>query len=90
MRLADTPGLARAGGTADPAAAADEDPAGGAASAFAAAVAALTEGKKDAVAAVRDDLAFEECPAPKRLAPQAVALAATAYRDGIEIAAPPG
>jgi hypothetical protein len=83
MRLADTPGLTRAGGAADPVAAADEDPAVGAASAFAAAVAALAEGK-DAVAAVRDDLAFEECPAPKRLAPQAVALAATAYRDGIE------
>jgi len=78
MRLADTPGLTRAGGAADPVAA-DEEPAVGAASAFAAAVAALTEGK-DAVAAVRDDLAFEECPAPKRLAPQAVALGATAYR----------
>ena len=50
---------------------------------FAAAVAALAAGR-DAVAEVRDDLEFEDWPAPKRLAPQAVALAATAYRDGIE------
>lgn len=82
MRLADTPGLTRAGGAADPVAA-GEEPAADTGPAFAAAVDALTEGK-DAVAAVRDDLAFEEWPAPKRLAPHAVALAATAYRDGIE------
>jgi hypothetical protein len=50
---------------------------------FAAAVAALEAGR-DAVAEVRDDLDFEEWPAPKRLAPHAVALAATAYRDGVE------
>lgn len=82
MRLADTPGLTRAGGAADPVAA-GEEPAVGSGPAFAAAVAALAEGR-DAIAAVRDDLAFEEWPAPKRLAPQAVALAATAYRDGVE------
>jgi Protein of unknown function (DUF3000) len=52
-------------------------------SAFAAAVSALTAGR-DAVAEVRDDLDIEEWPAPKRLAPHAVALAATAYRDGVE------
>jgi hypothetical protein len=82
MRLADTPGLTRAGGTADPVAAGEEPAAGGEHS-FAAAVAALTAGK-DALAEVRDDLAFEEWPAPKRLAPHAVALAVTAYRDGVE------
>ena len=82
MRLADTPGLTRAGGAADPAAA-GEEPAAGAGPAFAAAVDALAEGK-DAVAAVRDDLAFEEWPAPKRLAPHAIAIALTAYRDGEE------
>jgi len=81
MRLADTPGLARADGAAGPVA---EGPAAeGGEPVFADAVAALAEGR-DAIAAVRDDLAFEEWPAPKRLAPQAVALAATAYRDGIE------
>jgi hypothetical protein len=82
MRLADTPGLTRAGGAVDPVAA-GEEPAAGAGPAFAAAANALAEGR-DAVAAVRDDLAFEEWPAPKRLAPHALALAATAYRDGIE------
>ena len=82
MRLADRPGLTRAGGAADPAPA-EEDPAAGAGSAFAAALAALAAAR-DAVAAVRDDLAFEDWPAPKRLAPHAVALAATAYRDGVE------
>ncbi len=80
--LADTPGMTRAGGAADPVAA-NEEPAAGTGPAFAAAVAALAEGR-EAVAEVRDDLVFEEWPAPKRLAPHAVALAATAYRDGIE------
>jgi hypothetical protein len=47
-------------------------------------VAALEAGR-DAVAEVRDDLDFEEWPAPKRLAPHAVALAAAAYRDGVEV-----
>jgi hypothetical protein len=55
----------------------------GAAPAFAAAVAALEAGR-DAVAEVRDDLDFEDWPAPKRLAPHAFALAITAYRDGEE------
>jgi Protein of unknown function (DUF3000) len=77
------PGMTRASGAADPGAA-GEEPAAGTGAVFAAAVDALAEGK-DAVAAVRDDLAFEEWPAPKRLAPYAVALAATAYRDGIEV-----
>ena len=58
-------------------------PAAGAGSAFAAAVAALEAGR-DAVAEVREDLDFEDWPAPKRLAPHAFALAVTAYRDGEE------
>lgn len=74
MRLADTPVPARAGDDADPVQAGD---------AFAAAAAALEAGR-DAVAAVRDDLDFEEWPAPKRLAPRAAALAVAAYRDGEE------
>jgi hypothetical protein len=40
--------------------------------------------RSDAVASARDDLEFEGWPAPKRLAPHAVALAATAFRDGEE------
>lgn len=84
MRLADTPVPARAGGDADEASAdeASTIPAG-AGPAFAAAVAGLAAGR-DAVAGVRDDLDFEDWPAPKRLAPHAVALAVTAYRDGEE------
>jgi Protein of unknown function (DUF3000) len=82
MRLADTPVPARAGGAPDPVAA-GEEPAAGTGPVFADAVAALTAAR-DAVAEVRDDLAFEEWPAPKRLAPHAFALAATAYRDGME------
>ncbi len=50
---------------------------------FAAAVAAFLAGR-DAVAEVRDDLDFEDLPAPKRLAPHAIALGVTAYRDGGE------
>jgi hypothetical protein len=50
---------------------------------FAAALAGLEAGR-DAVAEVRDDIAFEDSPAPKRLAPYAAAVAATAYRDGAE------
>jgi hypothetical protein len=68
MRLADTPAPARAAGQAD---------------VFAAAVAAFEAGR-DAVAAVRADLEFDQWPAPKRLAPRAVALAVTAFRDGTE------
>jgi hypothetical protein len=51
--------------------------------AFDAAVAALEAGR-DAVASTRDDLELESWPAPKRLAPHAVALAVTAFRDGEE------
>lgn len=85
MRLADTPVPARAGGDADsvpagPVSAGSTAPAG---AAFAAAVAALQAGR-DAVAEVREDLDFEDWPAPKRLAPHAAALAVTAYRDGGE------
>src|ERR1700753_2943147 len=100
MRLADTPVPARAGGDADqpgtvscgtaPAGtvtagtAPDSTvPAASTAPAFAAAVAALEAGR-DTVAEVRDDLDFEDWPAPKRLAPHAFALAVTAYRDGEE------
>jgi hypothetical protein len=100
MRLADTPVPARAPGNADavqvgtaPASTAQASSAAGATAtgstaagggpAFAAAVAALEAGR-DAVAEVRDDLDFEDWPAPKRLAPHAFALAVTAYRDGEE------
>jgi hypothetical protein len=43
-------------------------------------------GARDALAEVRDDITFEDCPAPRRLAPYAAAMAATAYRDGTEVA----
>jgi hypothetical protein len=79
MRLADTPVPARAGGDADASAAGES-----AGPVFATVVAALKAGR-DAVAEVRDDLSFEDCPAPSRLAPQAAALAVTAYRDGDEV-----
>jgi hypothetical protein len=59
------------------------EPSASAELAFAAAVAALEAGR-EAVAEVRDDLDFEDWPAPKRLAPHAFALALTAYRDGEE------
>ena len=90
MRLADTPVPARAGGDAVQAGTPPSgtvspgtEPAASTGPAFAVAVAALEAGR-DAVAEVRDDLAFEDWPAPKRLAPHAVALAVTAYRDGEE------
>ena len=91
MRLADTPVPARAGGSAEAVQAgsvpAGTVPAGPGLAAsdgpFAAAVAALAAGR-DAVTEVRDDLDLEDWPAPKRLAPHAVALAVTAYRDGEE------
>jgi hypothetical protein len=98
MRLADTPAPPRAGGQADVGPAVPAVPAGlnrtsaAAASAracdsgdpvFDAAVAALEAGV-DAVASTRDDLELESWPAPKRLAPHAVALAVTAFRDGEE------
>ena len=44
------------------------------------------EAGRDAVGEVRDDIAFEDHPAPRRLAPYAAAMAATAYRDGEEVA----
>jgi hypothetical protein len=84
MKLADTPVPARARGDADQASTPPEGTLPVAAGpAFAAAVAALEAGR-DAVAEVRDDLAFEDWPAPKRLAPHAIAIAVTAYRDGEE------
>ena len=78
MKVADTPVPARAGGdaSAGPAATPAE-------AAFATAVAALQAGR-DEVAEVRDDMEVEDWPAPKRLAPQAAAIAATAFRDGAE------
>jgi hypothetical protein len=51
---------------------------------FAAAAAEFAAGG-DAVAELRDDITVEDSPAPKRLAPYATALAATAYRDGTEV-----
>jgi hypothetical protein len=39
---------------------------------------------QDAVLSERDDIAFEESPAPRRLAPYATAIGATAVRDGDE------
>ncbi len=85
MRLADTPVPARAGGDADAAGTVPGSTvaSGGTGVPFVTAVAALQAGR-DAVAEVRDDLAFEDWPAPKRLAPHAFALAITAYRDGEE------
>jgi hypothetical protein len=44
------------------------------------------EAGRDALAEVRDDITFEDCPAPRRLAPYAAAMAATAYLDGTEVA----
>jgi Protein of unknown function (DUF3000) len=46
--------------------------------------AAAFEAGRDSIAEVRDDIDVEDWPAPKRLAPHALALAATAYRDGAE------
>jgi hypothetical protein len=40
---------------------------------------------RDALAELRDEILFEDCPAPKRLAPYAVAMAATVYRDDDEV-----
>jgi len=44
------------------------------------------EAARDALARARDDILFEDCPAPRRLAPYATALGAVAYRDGEEVA----
>ena len=81
MRLADTPAPVRAGGQADAAVPAGRDQSSD--RRFAAALAAVAMGR-DAVAAARDDLELEDWPAPRKLAPYAFALAATAYRDGEE------
>ena len=93
MRLADTPAPLRAGGQADPPsplASTEHRPPAAAARAcdsgdpvFDAAVAALEAGV-EAVASTPDDLELESWPALKRLAPHAVALAVTAFRDGEE------
>jgi hypothetical protein len=94
MRLADTPAPARAGGdveavpagqgaAADGVGRAATDSAAADDAAFAAAVAAI-EAARDTVTGVRDDLQIDDWPAPKRLAPYAIALEATAYRDGQE------
>jgi hypothetical protein len=40
------------------------------------------EAGRDAVLSERDDIAFEDSPAPRRLAPYATAIGATAFRDG--------
>jgi len=42
------------------------------------------EAGRDAVLRERDDISFEESPAPRRLAPYAAALGAVAYRDGTD------
>ena len=81
MRLADKPASARTSGEADVAQGSSGPP--GVDGVFRDAVAAFEAGR-DAVCEVRDDIAFEDCPAPKRLAPYATAVAATAYRDGVE------
>lgn len=73
MTMAEGSASARAG----------EQPRGAHAAAFLAAVAAFEAGR-DAVAEVREDITFEDYPAPRRLAPYAAAMAATAYRDGAE------
>ncbi len=56
-----------------------------AAAVFAAAVAGLRAGQEQALAA-RPELAFEEVPAPRTLAPFATAVAATVRLDGMEVA----
>lgn len=54
--------------------------------AFAAAVTELAAGREQA-AALRPELAFEDMPAPRTLAPHAAAFAATATQAGTEVAA---
>jgi hypothetical protein len=81
MRLAETSAAARADGQANAAVPAGQnrpsDPR------FDAALAAFAVGRA-AVTAARDDLELEDWPAPRKLAPYAFALAATAYRGGEE------
>jgi hypothetical protein len=81
MRLADTPAPVRAGGQANAAVPAGQSQSSD--SCFDAALAAFAAGR-DAVATARDDLELEDWPPPRKLAPRAFALAATAYRDGEE------
>ena len=81
MRLADTPAPARAGAQANAAVQAGHHPSSE--PCFDAALAAFAAGR-DAVASTRDDIELEDWPAPRKLAPHAFALAATAYRDGEE------
>jgi hypothetical protein len=50
---------------------------------FRIAVAGFGEGRETA-STERDDITFDDSPAPRRLAPYATALAATAYRNGEE------
>jgi hypothetical protein len=79
MRLADSTAEAASGEAASGEAAVNGE------TVFRIAVAGFEAGR-DAFAALRDDIEFEDCPAPKRLAPYAAAMAATAYRDDAEIA----
>jgi len=81
MRLADEPVPARTSGKAHEGPPEGRPP--GEDGVFLDAVAAFEAGQ-DAISEVRDDIAFEDCPAPKRLAPYAAAVAATVYRDGVE------
>ena len=81
MRLADEPVPARTSGKAHEGPPEGRPP--GEDGVFLDAVAAFEAGQ-DAISEVRDDIAFEDCPAPKRLAPYAAAVAVTAYRDGVE------
>jgi hypothetical protein len=95
MRLADTPAPSRASGRSDavpregpgsqegPVSPDEGSP--GDDAVFAAAVTALHAGR-EAASELRDDITFEDCPAPRRLAPHAAAMAAVAYRDGEEVA----
>ena len=54
--------------------------------AFATAIAALTEGLAAEQELRGSDFDFEDEPAPRRLAPHAMAVAATVFRDGEEVA----
>src|SRR5947199_69984 len=60
-------------------------PGGGSAAAFTAAVASLRSSQEQ-VCAVRPELTFEDVPAPRTLAPFAIAVAATAKVGGMEAA----
>jgi hypothetical protein len=86
MRLADSAaGAGQDATTARQNAAAEDETAVSGDTVFQIAVAEFESGR-DALAQVRDDITFEDCPAPRRLAPYAAAMAATVYRDGTEVA----